>query len=402
MPTIGEGLNMGAEKLTGQALAQLAALAKAISDATKRFRSQQKKRGKVTRWGKLLKTIFPGFGHVVDLALDRYAQDRYNLIREKDKAKIREAEGFYTGKEGTKFIDALQEQEDLIDVNFGEAVASEVADYAKSWAGQQMLKKTGIGSITEKLKSNLPKWMTFGIPGGEGEDLPHGLKDVAGEVVMEKTDLKDISARVANREKQHIKDIAASNSKIKEAKSKVGKGNILQRAKAKTVFEKTKNSEEATQKKALDSLNEMKGYQKEYEGFLANVDTRYNSRVEKTKKHYEDLMNRTQKTHEKNITGVGEEKNDKNKRERNKHEKIRAEIQEMKDKENKRVKEVNAEFEKLEKKVKGSKQYKDEQAAIKAESKEYAETEKRTGDVQETAEKKVEGSIDDIKESTKR
>ena len=197
MPTIGEGLYMGAEKLTGQALAQLAALAKAITDATKRFRSQQKKRGKVTRWGKLLKTIFPGFGHVVDLALDRYAQDRYNLIREKDKAKIREAEGFYTGKEGTKFIDALQEQEDLIDVNFGEAVASEVADYAKSWAGQQMLKKTGIGSITEKLKSNLPKWMTFGIPGGEGEDLPHGLKDVAGEVVMEKTDLKDIATDIS-------------------------------------------------------------------------------------------------------------------------------------------------------------------------------------------------------------
>ena len=87
--SIGEGLYLGGERLAGKALTQLSGLADPIKWVGKRMTSQRKKRGKVTRWGKLLKTIFPGVGHAVDFFLDRYAQSRYNLVSEEDKEKIR-------------------------------------------------------------------------------------------------------------------------------------------------------------------------------------------------------------------------------------------------------------------------------------------------------------------------
>ena len=209
-----------------------------------------------------------------------------------------------------------------------------------------------------------------------------------------------------DKEKEYEKVVTESKSIIAKAKAKTEKGSFLQRTKARAAFALTKKDQKDKVKETLDNLNKIKESaigEKYYEKVLSSIDKTYEESIKDTQEFNKKQIDEAQKNHERSIKSGDNRRNaDWNKSEIKTHELARANIQKLKDTEAKKVKEVNAAYDKLEKKVKRSKQYKDEQAAIKGESKEYAETEKRTENLQDTAEKKVDASLDKVKETSKK
>jgi hypothetical protein len=135
------GMYMGSKAMEGEERVDLRKLSDQIKWQENRMAKQRKKRGKVKFWGKLAKTFFPGIGHAVDFALDRYAQDRYDLVSRKDKAALEGKESFWTAGQAGEFSEAFRKQESEENVSFGESLLSQVADYAGTKVGGELMGK---------------------------------------------------------------------------------------------------------------------------------------------------------------------------------------------------------------------------------------------------------------------
>jgi len=132
---------MGGEAMKGERLGDLKALSDQIKWQERRMEKQRKKRGKVGIWGKLAKTFLPGAGHILDFVLDRYSQERYDLLSSKDKEALKAKETFYTSGQAGEFAEEFAKQEASEDTSFGEALLSQVADYAGTKVGGELMGK---------------------------------------------------------------------------------------------------------------------------------------------------------------------------------------------------------------------------------------------------------------------
>ena len=160
------GFWLGEELMEAEQKNQMAKVVKAAEGRSNRYDKQKNKRDKVTRWGKWAKKLIPGAGHIADFILDRYAETRYDLYSDEDKRKMLATEDFFTGDTAKTASDKLQKRENQDTTTFGEALLSQLLDYAGTEVASNflgVLKEVPSGVQEYGFKDTMAR--SFGIGG---------------------------------------------------------------------------------------------------------------------------------------------------------------------------------------------------------------------------------------------